>query len=41
MTDLPSKALLPPGMNDILPPDAAFETRTVERLLSVFRASGY
>ncbi|MDX1483590.1 MAG: ATP phosphoribosyltransferase regulatory subunit [Alphaproteobacteria bacterium] len=41
MTEKPSKALLPPGMNDILPPDAAFETRTVERLLSVFRASGY
>lgn len=41
MNDTPSKALLPPGMNDILPPDAAFETRTVERLLSVFRASGY
>jgi ATP phosphoribosyltransferase regulatory subunit len=41
MTEQPSKALLPPGMNDILPPDAAFETRMVERLLSVFRASGY
>jgi ATP phosphoribosyltransferase regulatory subunit len=41
MTDQPSKALLPPGMNDILPPDAAFETQTVERLLSVFRAWGY
>jgi ATP phosphoribosyltransferase regulatory subunit len=41
MTDKPSKALLPPGMNDILPPDAAFETRTVERLLAAFRASGY
>ncbi len=41
MTDQPSKALLPPGMNDILPPDAAFETRAVERLLSVFQASGY
>ncbi len=41
MTDQPSKALLPPGMNDILPPDAAFETRTVERLLAVFRGWGY
>ena len=41
MNDHPSKALLPPGMNDILPPDAAFETRTVEHLLSVFRAWGY
>ena len=28
-------------MNDILPPDAAFEARTVERLLTVFKASGY
>ncbi|MEE9195627.1 MAG: ATP phosphoribosyltransferase regulatory subunit [Alphaproteobacteria bacterium] len=41
MTDQPSNALLPPGMNDILPPDAAFETQTVESLLSVFRAWGY
>ncbi len=41
MTKQPSKALLPPGMNDILPPDAAFETQTVESLLSVFRAWGY
>jgi ATP phosphoribosyltransferase regulatory subunit len=41
MNDQPSKALLPPGMNDILPPDAAFEARTVERLLTVFKASGY
>ncbi len=28
-------------MNDILPPDAAFETRIVERLLTVFKSSGY
>ncbi|MBT3792875.1 MAG: ATP phosphoribosyltransferase regulatory subunit [Rhodospirillales bacterium] len=41
MNDKPSKGLLPPGMNDILPPDAAFETATVERLLSVFRGAGY
>ncbi len=41
MNDQPPNALLPPGMNDILPPDAAFETRIVERLLSVFKSSGY
>ncbi len=41
MNDKKSNALLPPGMNDILPPDAAFEARTVERLLTVFKASGY
>ena len=41
MNDQPSNALLPPGMNDILPPDAAFETRIVERLLTVFKGSGY
>jgi len=41
MNDQPSKALLPPGMNDILPPDAAFETQTVERLLAAFKAAGY
>ncbi|MFM2130226.1 MAG: phosphoribosyltransferase regulatory subunit, partial [Pseudomonadota bacterium] len=28
-------------MNDILPPEAAFETATVNRLLGVFRAHGY
>ncbi|MCZ6813585.1 MAG: ATP phosphoribosyltransferase regulatory subunit [Alphaproteobacteria bacterium] len=41
MNDQPPNALLPPGMNDILPPDAAFETHIVERLLSVFKSSGY
>ena len=41
MNDQPPNALLPPGMNDILPPDAAFEARTIERLLSVFKSSGY
>ncbi|MEE8223876.1 MAG: ATP phosphoribosyltransferase regulatory subunit, partial [Alphaproteobacteria bacterium] len=41
MNDQPPNALLPPGMNDILPPDAAFEARIVERLLTVFKSSGY
>ncbi len=41
MIDNDGKGLLPPGMNDILPPDAGFETATVNRLLATFRAHGY
>ncbi len=41
MNDADGKGLLPPGMNDILPPEAAFETATVNRLLRVFRGHGY
>ncbi len=41
MSDADGKGLLPPGMNDILPPDAAFETATVNRLLRAFRTAGY
>lgn len=41
MSDADGKGLLPPGMNDILPPDAAFETATVNRLLRAFRSAGY
>jgi ATP phosphoribosyltransferase regulatory subunit len=41
MNDVIGSGLLPPGMNDILPPEAAFETATVNRLLGVFRAHGY
>ena len=33
--------LLPQGLRDILPPDAAFEARAVERLLASFAAHGY
>jgi ATP phosphoribosyltransferase regulatory subunit len=33
--------LLPQGLRDILPPDAAFEARMVERLLGCFAAHGY
>jgi ATP phosphoribosyltransferase regulatory subunit len=36
-----ARALLPPGFNDILPPDAAFEADIVGRLMSRVRASGY
>lgn len=34
-------ALLPTGLMDVLPLDAAFEAGVVQRLLSVFGASGY
>ncbi len=35
------EALLPPGMNDILPPDAGFEAMIVNRLLKGFASNGY
>ncbi len=35
------KALLPAGMADVLPPDAAFEAAVVERLMARFGAQGY
>jgi ATP phosphoribosyltransferase regulatory subunit len=41
MNDVNGKGLLPPGMNDILPPEAGFETATINRLLSAFHAHGY
>lgn len=41
MSDLADKALLPTGMTDVLPPDAAFEAHVVERLMSAFAAYGY
>jgi ATP phosphoribosyltransferase regulatory subunit len=41
MNDNTNKALLPPGMNDMLPPDAAFEADTIARLLSYFAHYGY
>ena len=37
----PEKALLPAGMSDVLPPDAAFEADTVERLIAAFAGYGY
>jgi ATP phosphoribosyltransferase regulatory subunit len=33
--------LLPQGLRDLLPPDAAFEAAAVERLLAAFAARGY
>jgi ATP phosphoribosyltransferase regulatory subunit len=35
------RALLPPGMSDLLPPDAAHEAATVENLIAAFAAQGY
>lgn len=41
MTLPPNKSLLPAGLIDILPPDAAFEADAVERILKTFAAFGY
>jgi ATP phosphoribosyltransferase regulatory subunit len=41
MTELERKALLPAGLRDVLPPDAAFEASVVERLLAFFATRGF
>lgn len=41
MTDHVSRALLPAGFADLLPPEAGFEAATVERLMAAFSAQGY
>lgn len=41
MTDTDTKALLPAGLRDLLPPAAAFEAAVLERLVSHFGAFGY
>lgn len=41
MAETSSIALLPAGLHDVLPPDAAHEAATVERLLGVFASHGY
>lgn len=41
MTDTANKALLPTGLRDILPPDAALEGHVVDRLLAAFGRHGY
>lgn len=41
MTEYQERALLPPGMNDVLPPDAAYETSTLNTLLKRFAGHGY
>jgi ATP phosphoribosyltransferase regulatory subunit len=41
MSDVPSRTLLPEGLRDVLPPDAGFESETVDRLKARFAANGY
>ena len=41
MSDAYNKALLPDGLRDVLPPDAAHEASIVERLLHIVGAHGY
>lgn len=41
MTDLLHPALLPGGLHDLLPPDAAHEAMVVEAVMGVFAAHGY
>ena len=41
MTETAYNLLLPEGLRDMLPPDAAFESDTVERLKRAFIANGY
>ncbi|UPG71874.1 ATP phosphoribosyltransferase regulatory subunit [Roseomonas gilardii subsp. gilardii] len=40
-SDSPNPALLPAGLSDLLPPDAAREAELVEAMLAVFAAHGY
>ena len=40
-SDLTSRALLPQGLRDVLPPDGDHETRAVESLMACFAAYGY
>ncbi len=41
MTNSADKGLLPAGMRDVLPPDAAFEADIVGHLVTLFAAHGY
>jgi ATP phosphoribosyltransferase regulatory subunit len=41
MDESAQKALLPAGLRDVLPPDAAAETETTARLLAAFASRGY
>ena len=41
MTDLERQALLPTGLRDILPPEAAFEAEICETLAAKFGSHGY
>ena len=41
MSDSSNKALLPDGLRDALPPDAAHEAAIIERLMQIVGAQGY
>ncbi len=41
MTEFEQRALLPTGLRDVLPPNAAFEAEVVERLVACFASRGY
>lgn len=41
MTDFANRALLPAGLRDMLPPDAAYEAEVSHRVMSFFAAHGY
>lgn len=41
MNEIPHKALLPAGLRDVLPAEAAFESRVVSDLLARFAGHGY
>ena len=41
MAEKATNALLPAGLRDVLPPEAAHEARVVEALLAQFAAHGY
>lgn len=41
MTEIADKGLLPAGLRDVLPPDAAFEADIVGRLVALLSAHGY
>jgi ATP phosphoribosyltransferase regulatory subunit len=41
MSDATLTSLLPNGLHDLLPPDAAHEAKTVERLIGEFAGNGY
>ncbi len=41
MSENSTKTLLPEGLRDVLPPDAAFENEVVERLTRTFALNGY
>ena len=41
MTELPHWALLPAGLHDVLPPEAAHEAAVVERVMEILASHGY